>query len=68
MPIRLGMIDRTVEAVVLDWDGTAAAVQRASAARVRRRVLALTAPSGNETGIGLQVRDSAGHVVAGREG
>ena len=36
------MIDRTVEAVVIDWDGTAVAGQRASAARVRRRVLALT--------------------------
>ena len=44
------MIDRTVEAVVFDWDGTVGAgcppspaSRRASAARVRRRVLALTA-------------------------
>jgi trehalose/maltose hydrolase-like predicted phosphorylase len=42
MPLRPGMIDRTVEAVVFDWDGTAVAGRRASA-RVRRRVLGLTA-------------------------
>ena len=43
MPPSFEMIDRTVEAVVFDWEGTAAADRRGSAAQLRRRVLALTA-------------------------
>ena len=43
MPLRPGMIDRTVEAVVIDWDGTAGGGRRALAAQVRRRLLTLTA-------------------------
>ena len=37
------MIDRTVEAVVFDWDSTVVTRPPSSAARLRRRVLALTA-------------------------
>jgi trehalose/maltose hydrolase-like predicted phosphorylase len=37
------MIDRTVEAVVLDWDGTGASLRSTSVAALRRRVEALSA-------------------------
>jgi len=41
--VQLEMIDRTVEAVVFDWDGTAVSDRRASATPVRRRVVDLSA-------------------------
>jgi len=43
MPVPLQVIDRTVEAVVFDWDGTAVNDRRASAALVRKRVADLSA-------------------------
>jgi trehalose/maltose hydrolase-like predicted phosphorylase len=53
------VIDRTVEAVVLDWDAVAVAGRRAAAAPVRRRVLALTAAG---VDVAVVSGTDAGHV------